>query len=489
VLRVLTKLLAGAILSLALTAATAPALTLQPVGNGFQEPIYVTSDPADPDRLFVVERRGTIVLVHNGEVRPFADLSGEVSCCEVERGLTSIALAPDFASSGRLYLAYTGEVGAPGEIHVAEMVAAGDSAPLSSLRDVIAPIPHEDDPSHNGGQLQVGPGGALFLSTGDGGGFNDIFETAQDPGSLLGKILRIAPDPDTVVEPQVWSLGLRNPFRFSFDRLTGAMLIGDVGQNNREEIDYAAAPGLGEGANYGWSCREGLIAGPATEDECATPPPDGYVDPIFDYPHFTPGGEAICSGAVVGGYVARGAGMGDLYGRYLYGDYCNGAVRSFSPSAPFGTDRSEGLRIPRLDSFGEDSCGRLYAVSGKGPVYRLEGSTSACAEAKPAPRYTPAPVASYVAIRAVSRRVKRHRRGLLTAWVTPCNGRRGDAVTLWRGHRQMGTRRLDRACSVRFRPRIDRRSGFRASVKGSDAYLPAISRKLTIKPIRRHRRG
>jgi hypothetical protein len=480
--------MAGAILSLSMTVATAPALTLQQIGNGFDEPIYVTSDPGNPDRLFVVERPGTVVLVANGEVKPFADIRSRVSCCELERGLLSIALAPDFDSSGRFFLDYTGKEGEPGEIHVAEMIASGDSAAFSTLRDVIPPIPHEQNANHNGGQLQCGPEGALFISTGDGGGANDELHNAQNPVSELGKLLRLtAPGP--LKKPEIWSLGLRNPFRFSFDRLSHDLWIGDVGQGSREEVDRALAPGLGQGSNYGWNCMEGGETGPATDPQCATPPPGGFVKPIFEYPHPVPG-EALCGGAIIGGYVARGPGLGALYGRYLYADYCNGDLRSFSPASPYTTDRAEGLHIPQLDSFGEDSCGRLYAVSGGGPVYRLVGPEAGICPSV-APIYTPsAPTAlasSFIGIRAVSRTVRRHRRGLITAWVTPCNGRRGDPVTLWRGRRKMGTRYLDRACSARFRPRIDRRSSFRTTVRGDDSYLPAISRKVTIKPLRRHR--
>ena len=474
------------ILVSALWAASAQALSLQQVGAGFEEPIYVTSDPGNPDRLLVVERRGTIVLVQNGEVKPFADIRPFVSTVG-EGGLLSIALAPDFASSGRFFLYYTGKKEVPAEIHVAEMVATGDSASSATLRDVIAPIPHPVETNHYGGQLQFGPEGALFISTGDGGGADDKHHNAQNPSRLLGKILRVTPSQVFVSPPTVWSLGLRNPFRFSFDRLTHDLWIGDVGQSEREEVDFAAAPGLGMGANYGWNCMEGSLPGPATDPECATAPADAFVLPIFEYSHDDPkdGGAYGC--AIIGGYVARGPGLGDVSGRYVYGDLCVGEIRSFSPTSPSSTDRYEGVKVDGLNSFGEDSCGRLYAVSGEGPVYRLASAEAGSCSPTPPPQYQPSLSPSYIGLRAVSRKVKRHRRGLVTAWVTPCNGRRGDPVTLWRGRRNMGTRYLDRACSVRFRPRIDRRSSFRATVRQSDTYLAAISRRVTIKPVRRHR--
>jgi hypothetical protein len=489
VLRVLLKLMAGAILSLSMAAGTAHALTLQQIGTGFEQPIYVTSDPGNPERLFVVEREGVVVLVQNGEVKPFADIHSVVSCCEGERGLLSIALSPDFDTSGRFFLYYTGRK-EPGEIHIGEMVASGNSAASSTLRDVIPPIPHPGHSNHDGGQLQFGPEGALFFGTGDGGGENDEEHNAQNPASELGKLLRL-PSPGPLKSPEIWSLGLRNPFRFSFDRLTGDLWIGDVGQTKREEVDFAAAPGLGQGANYGWNCVEGKIPGPSTDEpECALNA-GKFVPPVFDYPHDDPGGGKAFGCAIIGGYVARGPGLGSLFGRYVYGDLCEGQIRSFSPASPTTTDRSEGVHVEDLNSFGQDSCGRLYAVSGNGPVYRLVGPEIAtCPTATPI--YTPpaqkALAPSFIGIRAVSRKVRRHRRGLVSAWVTPCDGHRGDAVTLWRGRRNMGTRYLDRACSVRFRPRIDRRSSFRATVRENAEFLPAISRKVTIKPVRKHRR-
>jgi glucose/sorbosone dehydrogenase len=482
---VLSKLAVGVLLGLLALPAAAQALAVQSVGS-FEEPIYLASDPGDAEHLFIVERKGTVLQIDDGQLKPFADIRSVVSCCEGERGLQSIALAPDFDLSGRFYLDYTGRE-KPGEIHVAEMVASGGSAPLSSLHDAIAPIPHSAHANHNGGQLQFGPEGNLFVSTGDGGGENDELHNAQDPTSPLGKILRLKPAPGALTTTTVWSLGLRNPFRFSFDRLTGDLWIGDVGENAREEVDRAAAAGLGQGANYGWNCREGSLLGPPPPDEdpqCAANA-GKFVPPVFEYPHLDPGAGAAHGCAIIGGYVARGPGMGDLSGRYLYGDLCTGEIRSFSPTSPFATDRYEGIQIGNLNSFGQDSCGRLYVISGSGPVFRLLGPESGSCSSSP--QYQPPPAASYIAIRAVSRKVTRHRRGLINAWVTPCNGRRGDPVTLWRGRRKLGTRYLDRACSVRFRPRIDRRTSFRATVRGDDEYLPAISRKVTIRPVRRHR--
>jgi glucose/arabinose dehydrogenase len=481
-------------LLLALITGSADGASLEPIGTGFEGVVFVTSDPGDPDRIFVVERRGTIQLLENGELKPFANLSSVVSL-EGEGGLLSIALAPDFHTSGRLFVFYTGRKTlaesekSPPDIQIAELVASGSSAFLASLRNLVT-IPHPVHDNHYGGQLQFGPEGNLFVSTGDGGGSNDPERNAQDLSSPLGKILRLNPNPSGLLpytvpenpfvatsgaEPLVWSYGLRNPFRFSFDKLTGDLWIGDVGQSKREEIDFAAWPGLGAGANYGWSCREGSVAGPAEDPACT--PTGTYTDPIFDYSN-PPG----C--AVIGGYVARGPDLGDLYGRYVYGDLCGGEIRSFLPAAPFATDRGEGINvgIGQLNSFGQDSCGRLYVVAGNGPVYRIRGAEVArCPTASPTPQLE----ASRVGIRALRRRVPRNKRALVTAWVSPCQGRQGDPVTLWRGRRKMGTRRLDRVCTARFRPRISRRSGFRATVKADATYVAAISRKLTVKPMKR----
>jgi hypothetical protein len=481
-IRAAGKIVVVAMLLTGLWCASAQALSLQQVGS-FEEPIYVTSAPDNPDRLFVVERQGRIIAVENGGQTVFADLRSVVEVEEhSEGGLLSIALAPDFQTSGRLFAFYTGKEESPAETHIAELVASGGTASIS--RDLLT-IPHPMHKNHYGGQLQIGPEGMLFAGTGDGGGENDVEENAQDSSSQLGKLLRI--DPDAIPTAQVWSLGLRNPFRFSFDRQTGDLLIGDVGQVEREEVDYAPAPDLGSGANYGWNCREGFLVESVTpESGCTGAGP--FTDPIFDYPHTDPGGGKAHGCAIVGGYVVRGPGYGDLGGRYLYGDYCLGELRSFVPGLPLASDdRSEGVELEpfSLDSFGEDSCGRLYAVSGSGPVYRLVGPGDAgCGP--PAQAQQPELKYSFAGIRALRRKVKRNRRAFITAFVSPCAGRRGQPVSLWQGRRKLGSRRLDRVCTVRFRPRIKHRVRFRAKVLSDGVYAEATSRPLKILILRRH---
>jgi hypothetical protein len=478
----------------------AGAATLQPLGS-FDDPIYVSSDPSNPQRLFIVERGGLIQQLEDGRVGTFADISSEVGCgsggCTGERGLLSMAPAPDFRSSGRFYVDYANNV--DGSIHIAELRASGATAASGTLRNVLT-IDHPGDSNHNGGQLQFGPDGYLYISTGDGGGKDDEHENSQNLDSLLGKILRIDPRQSGVLpysvpagnpfvgtigaKPEIWSYGLRNPFRFSFDRLSGDLMIGDVGQSAREEVDYAPAPLLGAGANYGWNCREGREPGPAEDPDpqCATTPLGSFTEPVFDYPHSEPVGGGAHGCAIIGGYVARDPSLGALYGRYVYGDHCSGEIRSLDLADPFASDRPEILALGELDSFGEDSCGRLYVVSSDGEVLRLAGAAPAICSPSATPVIDRAPkVPTLLGIKAVSRHVKRGKRATITAWVSPCPGRRGDPVKLWRGRRELGTRHLDRVCSVRFRPRIGRRLNFRATIREDSEFLPAQSRRLTIR--------
>jgi hypothetical protein len=247
---------------------------------------------------------------------------------------------------------------------------------LATRRPLLT-IEHSEFSDHYGGQLQFGPDGYLYISTGDGGCCGDPLENAQDLESLLGKVLRIDPRPSGgdpysippdnpfVGEPgedEIWSYGLRNPWRFSFDRLTWDLVIGDVGEDAWEEIDYAPAPTVGRGMNFGWDCREGMHD---YEPEGCTGP---FAEPVFEYPN----DETTCS--ITGGYVVRDPTLGDLYGRYLYADLCASELRSLELNAPLGSDRFEhGLGFPA--SFGEDSCARLYVMSFAMPqVYRLTGS-------------------------------------------------------------------------------------------------------------------
>ncbi|HEX9967224.1 MAG TPA: PQQ-dependent sugar dehydrogenase [Solirubrobacterales bacterium] len=464
-----------ACLVLVATAVSARAATLAPVGT-FEAPMFVTSDPSDPNRLLVAEREGRVVLAVGTTRTLLADLETWVQCCEGERGLLSIAPAPDFATSGRFYAAYTGNAvagGAVGDIHVDAFTVVQGGGPVP-LREPLAAIPHSTSATHNGGQLQLGPDGFLYLSTGDGGGVGDPDENAQDPSSMLGKILRIDPDP-AGGPAQIWASGLRNPWRFSFDRATGTMVIGDVGQSLREEIDIGV-----EGANYGWNCREGFIAYPGAPPSCAAL--TGFTDPVFDYPHEgSDGGIDPCS--ITGGYVVRDLGLGDLYGRYLYTDFCAGELRSLVlPSTPGGLasgDRSEGISVSDPVSFGEDACGRIYVASQGGTVYRLQGNLGGGCFFPP-----PAPPPPSVAVTAVQRprplvilqARKRGRRTVkLIVRLLPCADRGGDLIYLNRNGRLFRQKRLDRRCVARFRIRVRGRTRFRAFYEDQRSQVRTIA--------------
>lgn len=475
---------------LLLGAGSAQALTLQPVGN-FDQPIYVTSDPANAGRLLVAERKGMIRLVEGGVSSEFADLRTEVGCgssCEGERGLMSIALSPGFAADGRLFALYAND--GDGMLHVDELVSTDPGHDEASWAKSILAVPHPDASNHNGGQLQFGPEGALYASTGDGGGGNDQFRNAQDPGSPLGKILRL--DVGAPSTYDVWSLGLRNPYRFSFDALTGDMVIGDVGEGSREEVDFApsAVAGVlagGEGANYGWSCREGLLPGPGTDPRCHTPAPQAFVDPVFDYGH-TPDpdvGDSRCS--ITGGYVARDPGLGRLFGHYVYADYCAGVLRAVQLPATSGGratgDCSLGQLVNNPVSFGEDAARRLYVVEQNGGVHRLQGPPPAtCPIPPPQPPAASPPLApTIVGIKAQRRRVERGKTAVLTLWVSPCQGRKGDPIALLRNGRRNGSKFLSRACTARFMRRVRRGTTFAAFTYAEDGYQAADSRKLRIR--------
>jgi Glucose / Sorbosone dehydrogenase/RTX calcium-binding nonapeptide repeat (4 copies) len=373
---------------LLLPAPAARALSLQHIGT-YNDPLYVTSGPSNPDRIFIAERSGVIRVTEGGSTGVFADLSGVVNSTTDQQGLMSIAFPPDFDQSGLFYVFYSGHDGAPrpANLHVGELRVIGGTADPASLRDVIT-IPHGDGVGHNGGQIQFGPDGLLYISTGDGQCCDDPLDNGQDLNSLLGKILRIDPHPSGgssySVPPsnpfvgvagsrgEIWSYGLRNPWRFSFDRATGAMLVADVGYQTYEEVDFEpASAGLGRGDNFGWDCREGMH-----ELEPAGCPVSGFTDPIFEYTH---SGAGNCTGSITGGYVVRDASLGDLAGRYVYIDFCvGGQLRSLVPGLPAATgDRPEPVSFVHPVSFGEDSCGRIYVVEWGGEVYRLQGAAPA----------------------------------------------------------------------------------------------------------------
>jgi hypothetical protein len=377
-------------------AAAAAPLQLVSVGT-FSQPIFVTAPRTDTDRLFVVERAGRIQVLDGGVKHQFLDLTGVVSCCTGERGLASMAFAPDYATSGRFYVQYTAQdpVGAVTIAEYQRSSADPDAADPGSGRIVLS-IPHDQDPDHNGGQLQFGPDGALYISVGDAGGTggdpagNGQNLTSSTPpvvnnvnhNPLLGKLLRIDPrsgspyaipagNPFPAPAREVYAYGLRNPWRFSFDRFTGDLVVADVGQNAYEEVDFAAAPARGLGANFGWNLYEALHTYPG--GALVTPPfPTGYAFPALEKSH---SGDGVCS--ITGGYVVRDPGLPELTGQYIYGDFCNRALRAVTlTSSGAQNDHAVGLNVSFVAAFGEDACARVYVVSLGGVVSRLSNGTS-----------------------------------------------------------------------------------------------------------------
>jgi hypothetical protein len=390
--RITRTLLALALLALGAPASAAADPAFVRVGT-FDAPISATAPPRDTTRLFVVERAGTIRVVRRGTVlgTPFLDIHDEVdSDPNTERGLLSMTFAPDYEQSGLFYVYMVAREPA-GEIQVREYRrSAGNADVADPTGRIVFRAAHNEAGNHNGGQIEWGPDGYLWFATGDGGSVNDALNHARDLGSPLGKVLRIDPRPgnagshsipaDNPFGTAVWAFGLRNPFRFSFDRETGDLWIGDVGQARREEVDLArAASGRGRGADYGWACREGTLAGPK-----ACTPGAGYIPPVFDYDSVNG------SHSVTGGFVARDPGLPTLNGRYVYADFFDPDIRSFVPADPRGTDVSSGLTQNAIASFGEDACGHLYVVSLNGSVDRVQdGAIGACV-LKPQPPPLPA---------------------------------------------------------------------------------------------------
>ena len=330
-------------------------------------PTAMAVRPGDDETLFVAERDGVVRPLVDDELgEPLVDISGDVSTGG-ERGLLGLAFAPD---GDRLYLSYTD---GNGDSRIDELMMDGDAVDLGSRRQVLG----VDQPAsnHNGGNIAFGPDGFLYFGLGDGGGAGDPQGNGQNTDTLLGSLLRIDPinrgsDPYAIPEGnpfvagggrgEIWAYGLRNPWRFSFDRQTGDLWIGDVGQGTIEEVDLLpAATGGGKGANLGWNRLEGT-------QRYEGDPPAEHVLPIFEYGR--DGGE--CS--VTGGFVYRGENIAGLQGAYVFSDYCAAEVRAIVVrDGRVVAERGLGVEVPNIASFGEDANGELYALSLNGPIYRL----------------------------------------------------------------------------------------------------------------------
>jgi glucose/arabinose dehydrogenase len=351
------------------------------VGN-FASPTYVAHAPGTPRFLYVVEQRGTIRVVHGGRIvrRPFLDIRERVSAGG-ERGLLSIAFDPGYARNHLMYAYYTN---GRGNVQIDEFRARSRTRARKRSRRRVIVIGHPGAANHNGGQLQFGPGRRLYAATGDGGGAGDPRENAQDKRKLLGKLLRINPHRGGgkpyrvprgnpyVGRPgrnEILATGLRNPYRFSFDR--DRILIGDVGQTRWEEVNFEGRKAL-RGANFGWDHFEGDHRFDYPGDNEAPRPARRYRRPIFEYRHTGSNCESAGGCAIIAGYVARDRSLPSLRGRYLYADAYKGALRSFVPRRGRGrADRALGVHVDHPSSFGEGARGRIYVASLDGPVYRL----------------------------------------------------------------------------------------------------------------------
>ena len=350
-------------------------VALRQIGE-FESPAYIASAPGERKLLFVVELPGTIRVLRNGKLlpKPFLDIADQVSF-QAEDGLFSIAFDPRYRKSRRFYVYYVDNAG---DLRIDEFKrrrGSATSASPGSQRRVLG-IPHPTFSNHNGGQLQFGPDGKLWAATGDGGGGGDGEDNARDVNSLLGKLLRIDPSvrkgaygipKDNPFSGgggagEIWAYGLRNPWRFSFDSATGDLAIGDVGQNEVEEVDYLSRAAA-RGANFGWPAFEGNQPFDPTRPGAASP-----TSPVFTYS--SAGGSGNCS--ITGGYVVHDPVLPTLSNRYVYADLCAGQLRSFVPTAGGSSDdKPLGLGVATPTSFGVDSNGHVYVASIDGPVYQL----------------------------------------------------------------------------------------------------------------------
>jgi hypothetical protein len=345
-------------------------LRLVEVAGGFDSPLYVAAPPGDP-RLFVVEQTGRIRIVSGGQVlaTPFLDLSAKISSGG-ERGLLSVAFHPDYARNGYFYVDYTDRNGDTRveRYHVGATANLADPASAQLVIGIAQPYAN-----HNGGLLLFGADGYLYVGMGDGGSGGDPQGNGQNQAVLLGKILRLdvngaqpyaIPPTNPFVgqagkRGEIWITGVRNPWRFSFDREAGLLYLADVGQNAWEEVDVI--PAAQGGLNFGWNLMEGLHC--YGSSSCSQ---QGLTLPVLEYSHADG-----CS--ITGGYVYRGSAIPALRGHYFYSDYCNGWLRSFRWDGAQAVDRREWDvgSVGNVTSFGEDAAHELYLTSSNGRVYRL----------------------------------------------------------------------------------------------------------------------
>jgi glucose/arabinose dehydrogenase len=333
----------------------AAAISLRRIASGLEAPLHVTTPRSEPNRLYVVEQAGRIRVLESGRVReePFLDIRDRVRAGG-EQGLLSVAFHPRYASNRRFYVNFTDR---DGDTRVVEFRSNGQRALTGTARELL--FVDQPYPNHNGGLVAFGPDGKLYVGMGDGGSGGDPENRAQNLGTMLGKLVRIDVDRQAA-KPEIAALGLRNPWRFSWDRATRDLYIADVGQNAWEEVHYVrrATRGL---INYGWDVYEGRA-----RYESKPPSRGRLVFPIVVYRNGAEG----CS--VTGGFVYRGRSVPAARGRYFYGDFCSGIIWSLRVVGGKATGvRKERIRVDQLASFGEDARGELYVVSLGGTIYRL----------------------------------------------------------------------------------------------------------------------
>jgi glucose/arabinose dehydrogenase len=332
-------------------------LSLQPYASGLSALTGISSTPAEPNRLYAVEQSGLIRYLVDGRVRgTFIDLRDRITSGG-EQGLLSIAFHPNYRRNHRFYVNYTDK---QGNTRVVEFRSRNGRGLKSTARQLL--FVRQPYANHNGGELQFDRHGLLYVGMGDGGSAGDPGNRAQNPRQRLGKLLRINPL-KRGARWQMVALGLRNPWRFTFDRANGDLYIGDVGQGNWEEIDYRAAAAIGKLANYGWRTFEGRSRYSNTALG-----PGQLVAPVYVYSHE----DNNCS--VTGGYVYRGKAVSTAVGRYFFGDFCSGSVWSLKIDHGAATDvRREPFTVSQLTSFGQDAAGELYFATGDGRIYKLGG--------------------------------------------------------------------------------------------------------------------
>ncbi len=362
-----------------------PPLTLEALEPRFETPVFAASPPGDPDTLFVVQKAGTIVVYRDGAVlpQPFLDLTGETILTDGEQGLLGLAFHPDYASNGRFFVYWT--PGSPRR-NVVDEYRRSDADPDRADPTRVARLVEVDDSrsNHNGGMLAFGPDGSLYVGMGDGGGGGDPDRNGQNRATLLGSMLRLDVDaetegyaatgnPFTLPEgaPQVVHFGLRNPWRFSFDRATGDLYIGDVGQNRWEEVTVIPA-GSPRGLNLGWNAYEGLEAFSG-----GAPLVGEHYEPAVVYPHSFGGapspGPTGYGCSITGGYVYRGSAIEGLSGWYLYADYCTSqiAAMAWCDGTVEQHVAAEGLAASGTVSFAEDGHGELYVLAQNGRIRKI----------------------------------------------------------------------------------------------------------------------